>query len=240
MISILHKDWVEMNTEPLTVKQLVDIIFQRPERITNGILDKRSIREKLRDKFLVHTERSMNRSSDSNPWESLRDKACMFFEGVAKVAEEHPRSLKKAAYELKALGFSNEKITKLKEIVYQFTLESKTDLDQILMKDYPDSLREFCDDAFLGIALLGGISKRPQWKTREELEQQVDEYDEAKMDTQANKNMMFSPESEALAYQYFMKWAREYVASVLGTAILIPDHPHKNYETTLNASKPGL
>jgi len=123
-----------MEKDVLTLTQTADIIFQKPDRITTGIRDNASFIDRLNDMYFKLT-----------------------YKFVKEVeVEEHPRSFKKAALELHALGFSRTQITSLREEArrvftgLEHSHDGKIILDNALGGDVS------CDDAFLGTAGIEG------------------------------------------------------------------------------------
>jgi len=147
----------------ITPEQLRDILMQRPERITNGILEKRPLLMQARDRVMRWNDKSFSSSND--PIEKMRDRLFLVFDAVVKIDEEHPRSLKKAKLELKALGFSNEQVDRLGQMAIQTTInvfyrnffsddkEINTIADQV-RENYPGYSYFWNDDAFLGTGIL--------------------------------------------------------------------------------------
>lgn len=218
----------------LTTTELADILFQKPDRITAGILQQRSPVEKLRDNALTWQEKRSLRPVNPGKMEQLKKKLLLHFEAEAKVASQHPRSLKQAALELKALGFSNKQIEEIKSCCYRFTTsycEPNEPLGNILHKDYPGHTYAWCDDAFLGAALVpwNGSST---FNSSEDAFTTLDQFKKDKYDPAQTKNTMFTPEWEEQAYALFQEYVAEYVAKLGGASLfLMPAKPHQRYKT---------
>ena len=103
----------------LTPEQMVDILFQRDNRITKGVLERRSFAEKARDAVFNLQGEYWNKSSGSLA--GIRSSLVLEFEKYANcpVNEEHPRSHRKAMLELKALGFSTAQVNQISRIMYR-------------------------------------------------------------------------------------------------------------------------
>jgi hypothetical protein len=218
----------------LTSTELADILFQKPDRITAGILNQRSPAEKLRDNvFTYQKERSL---SPINPgkMEQLRKKLLLHFEAEARVSSEHPRSLKHAVLELKALGFSNQQIEDIKTCCYRFTLGNFHDdapLRDPLHNDNPGYRYAWCDDAFLGAALVPW-SGSTSFKSTEDNFAVLDQYKKDRHNPAQTKNTMFTPEREAEAYSLFQEHVASYVDSGWkgSSDLLMPAKPHQRYK----------
>jgi len=104
----------------LTTDQLADILFQRPGRVTEGILEERSAFEKLSDR-LIWEDHRLSRPYKENPIRRWAAKHMLVFDEHAQ-AKENPRSLRHAILELKALGFSYEQLNKFRYLSKQFML----------------------------------------------------------------------------------------------------------------------
>lgn len=144
----------------LTARQMADILFQRPGRSTENILEKRSLWERGRD-YWVSWNDTDRASYDGlyGSWQKVRPRLFLEFSNVALVKEEHPRSFRRAMLELKALGFSNAQVAEIKADFQRYTMcmqEYDTPLSRQLKKDFPTKVPVFCDAAFLGNAAYEG------------------------------------------------------------------------------------
>lgn len=176
----------------LTARQLADILFQRPGRDTENILEKRSLWERGRDYWATWNDTDKARHDGLyGSWQKMRPRLFLEFSNVALVKEEHPRSFRKAMLELKALGFSNAQVAEIKGEFMGYTMcmqEHPTPLSRQLKKDFPTKVPVFCDAAFMGNAAYEGRG-----------------VDYETMIKQAPDNTMMSAESEELAYNEFLR-----------------------------------
>lgn len=138
----------------LTPDQLLDIIFQKDNRITKGILDHRNPLQKLSDQILTYRDTDMSIHYGSMK-ERIKGLCFVFNQTVGNIVE-HPRSLRKAKMELKALGFSKEQIKGISRLVSGFNY---SDYNRLHSKDEGEAL--VADDrAFLGLAVLPHSGER--------------------------------------------------------------------------------
>lgn len=197
----------------LTTDELADILLQTPNRITAGILDDRSLVERCQDKVFQHDDKRVFRHADRDrgPLEKLGRKLFIYFEAGSKVKTEHPRSLKRAIFELKALGFTHRQIEQIKSCCYGFAqarVTPETPLGKALLKGHPDYGYDWCDDAFLGAAAV-------QTKG---------------FDSQTISNTLYAPAREKQVWEEFHEHVAEYAtAGFLKTSILMPEAPRKRY-----------
>lgn len=141
----------------LSARQMADILFQRPGRVTEGILEKRSLWERARDYWLSWNDGLQTRGQWVDEWHNRRRSSGLFLEftRVSHVKEEHPRSLKKALLELKALGFSNIQAMAAKEslqaLLGGLTEQDSFDIPVRMKKEFPGMVWHYSDGAFLGL-----------------------------------------------------------------------------------------
>lgn len=183
----------DKGAQTITARQMADILFQRPGRVTEGVLEKRGLWEKTRDYWVTWNDTDrVSHEGLYGSWQKMRPRLFLEFSNVALVKEEHPRSLRKAMLELKALGFSNQQVAGIKLEFQRFIMsmqEYDTPLSRQLNKDFPTKVPVFCDTAFLGNAAYER-SHGLDYKT---------------MKTQAPANTLMTAESEELAYNDFFR-----------------------------------
>lgn len=99
----------------LTAKEITDIIFQKPERITAGILDRISLFERL-ENAAIRRERPIDRypyrATEFDDYKiKPQQRLQLTFNGFAKhQGDNHPQSFVQAKKELKAIGLSHKQI----------------------------------------------------------------------------------------------------------------------------------
>lgn len=104
-------------------KEVADIVFQTPRRLTNGVLERLSFLERAENHYMTRSKPSSyaNFQNDAHmgpdaPLPAYARISMIFNEEVspghtpAEQTPEHPRALKKAMLELKAIGFSHQQI----------------------------------------------------------------------------------------------------------------------------------
>jgi len=220
----------------LTAQELTDILWQKPDRITAGILEKRSVFEKLKDEQLTWKMTSDTRNGSPGALAKLKHKLLLHFEACAKVTP-HPRALKKAALELKALGFSNEQIKEIKDACYRFTLtycEPDAPLKNVFKQDYPGYNYDWCDNAFLGAALVPSYNSF-NLNTNiagEERDKAYKAWLASALNPALTKNSIFTPTREEQAYDLFKKYLPDYIDRWPDgkNLFLAPAHPRKPYK----------
>ena len=111
-------------TYTLTPDQLIDILLQKPGRITEGALEQRLAYQRLKDHVLSYkrTEMVSYGGGFKGDFQKATKKHMYVFDYAAEVPEEHPRSLKKAVFELNMLGYSKSQINDISEDVRRFAL----------------------------------------------------------------------------------------------------------------------
>ncbi len=175
----------------LTISQLADIIFQKPDRVTAGILSRRGALQGWMDDHLVYRHQALV-SEMGGLKQSLCAQWMRATDSDVPLAEEHPQSLSKAARELKALGFSNRQIDKIRICVHVFAANIDAIdpyLYQMIKNETGDYGRMYNDKAFLGIAGTPCIV-RP-YKTPAEFKAHMAEQDRLRADAANNRNTVF-------------------------------------------------
>jgi len=132
----------------LTKDQLLDIILQTDDRVSKNILACRSAEQAFLDEHLVYNE-----SGTMIYVGSLKEKfksLFYIFNQEAKHIKEHPRSLKNAKLELKALGFSKQQVSDIWHRVQNFNFSDHNGI----LPGIENSFYVHDDRAVLGIAIL--------------------------------------------------------------------------------------
>ena len=144
-----------MTASQLTHAQIADIIFQRPGRITEGILEQRSLWERGRDYW--GTWNNTDRYSYGGfygSWQEKRRRLFLEFNDLAALKEESPQSLRRAMMELKCVGYSNEQIHEIRHAVLAMAMQYMDNLAGPLEDDLKaynrDYILKHTDAAFLG------------------------------------------------------------------------------------------
>lgn len=143
----------------LTFEQLADIVFQRPGRVTEGVLEVRSMSARLRDRVMRFDNTGMG-YDEGAPLYRLRRKLMLEFNRCAPVKEPHPRAYENAKLELKAIGFSNAQIKKIDYCLSVFRINEFEGgrRGYAAMAKTPYSGLTETDSAFIGLAR---IHERP-------------------------------------------------------------------------------
>lgn len=196
--------------QELTVTQLVDILFQKPDRITKDVLSQRSAFQKVRDKVLTYDQGTSPRNAHPGTLEKLKHKLLLHFESCATVSP-HERSLKNAALELKALGFSNPQVEEIKHLCHRFVLEYFEPgrvLEDVLKIDHPGYFYAWCDDAFFGAALAPdtGVGNSTTKVTKKDFLEATEQREKNMHNPILTKNSAFSTAREEQAYPLFQEY----------------------------------
>jgi hypothetical protein len=142
-------------THSFTTQEIVDILIQKPDRKTAGLLDHLSAFERIENTSLISYRHSkyadflVDVHRNANSPLPIKAKLFMVFEKEAKAwcasandevqiqeskeGRDHPRSLKQALLELKAAGFSHRQI-------YFLAIFARGVLSSYYHGDYSDSL----------------------------------------------------------------------------------------------------
>lgn len=113
-----------MTEKTISQRQMADILFQRPGRVTEGILEKRGLWERSRDYW--GTWNNADRASYGGlygAWQEKRRNLFLEFNNMAVMREESPQSMRRAMMELKCAGFSNEQIHEIRHSVIAMAMQ---------------------------------------------------------------------------------------------------------------------
>lgn len=219
---------MKMNAQNLTPVQLADIVLQVPDRVTAGVLERCGVWERWRDEALTR-DYDEGQAPARGGW---RRRLLTHFDAAVKVAAEHPRSLRRACMELKALGFANAQIDEIRQMAYRFILmqcEPGYILHEQNKQDFPGRSHWWCDRAFLGAALLGPAVKSRPAKTIAEMEAQVHADEALKKNAAANRNSIVADARMAAVEGAFRDWVAEYVARPRPVSLLAPAAPRRHF-----------
>lgn len=147
-------------TNQLTSNELIDILLQKPGRVTEGLLEKRNPLQKMRDHLLAHKQTEMveyGRTMIKGKIQRFRRDHFHVFNEAAKIDQPHPRSLANAVRELRYIGFDGEQIEAIKKMVYRVTLTGlfyDTELRDKVSQHLGGTVCYFWnDDAFVGAGI---------------------------------------------------------------------------------------
>lgn len=138
-------------TVTLTQKQLTDILFQTDDRITKGILDNGYLGNKISDKYLSF------KITEKGLFDYGKGVLCQAFGRARTSDQEHPRSLRKALLELKALGYSQDQLIAIHEkarVILFTALDYPTSINKMIRQHCPNTMLCFNEKAFLGMSVV--------------------------------------------------------------------------------------
>lgn len=157
----------------LTPDELIDILLQKPGRITAGILDKRNPLQKMRDDALAVKTTDTTHYGKGLGWPRWKQEFKKNFMHEAwdkvPVEEESNRSLKKALSELRYIGYEGQKIDEIRSACIRFFLRYYSNGDTDLLEMSKEEHRgywatDYNDRAFLGNALIIALNDvRPNY-----------------------------------------------------------------------------